>query len=328
MRIHFSRGDLARTRLAEGADVAWEVINSLHALQAAYGGSILRAWRKATGPDLAAADLGRRVRDRLFPVAPNASYFPDLLTPPEGALGLGEALETVVSAPRRRLRQEFGALRGSPGAGPWLADLAAGRTAALRELAATLSEYHRVSVEPHWESITTSVAADLAFRRRALREHGIAALLATFRPMMRWEDPVLHLPIHPSGRDVHLRGRGLVLIPSYFCRRHPLTIFSAELPQVVVYPVELPLRAAVPSSVGALERLLGETRAAVLLAVRAERTTGELSRDLGVAPATISHHTGILREAGLIHSRRTANTMLHTLSPLGAALLNRHPWQT
>jgi DNA-binding transcriptional ArsR family regulator len=146
--------------------------------------------------------------------------------------------------------------------------------------------------------------------------------------MMRWEDPVLHLPAHPSGRDVHLRGHGLVLIPSYFCRRHPLTIFSADLPQVVVYPVELPFRAVASPTAVALERLLGETRAAVLLAVRAERTTGELSRDLGVAPATISHHTGILREAGLIQSRRTANTMLHTLSPLGAALLRRQIRQT
>ncbi|MFI6496084.1 DUF5937 family protein [Nonomuraea typhae] len=315
MRIHFTRGDLARTHLAEGPDVMWEMVNSLQALQTGYGKAVFRAWRRQAGHDLGRSDLGRRVRTRLFPVAPDAAYFPDLLTPPEGALGLEEGLEAILSTPGRRLREEFGAL----GSGAWLGDLAAGRAGAVKELAGTLREYHRVSLAPFWEAVRACVESDLAHRRRALREGGAGGLLASFRPMMLWNDPVLTLPAHPSGRDVHLEGRGLVLIPSYFCHFHPMTIFSAELPQVVVYPVEHP--PAAPPGAPALERLLGETRAAVLRVVREGCTTTELARCLGVAPATISHHTGILRDAGLIVSRRTGNTMLHTLSPLGSALL-------
>jgi DNA-binding transcriptional ArsR family regulator len=44
-----------------------------------------------------------------------------------------------------------------------------------------------------------------------------------------------------------------------------------------------------------------------------------------VTPTTASHHTNVLRDAGLITSHRHANTVLHTLTPLGAALLRTGP---
>jgi hypothetical protein len=40
-----------------------------------------------------------------------------------------------------------------------------------------------------------------------------------------------------------------------------------------------------------------------------------------VSAANASHHTTVLRDSGLIASHRHANTVLHTLTPLGAALL-------
>ena len=52
-------------------------------------------------------------------------------------------------------------------------------------------------------------------------------------------------------------------------------------------------------------------------------TTSELARFLGVSPATATHHTTVLRDAGLSTSRRLQNTVLHTLTPLGAAMLRR-----
>lgn len=49
--------------------------------------------------------------------------------------------------------------------------------------------------------------------------------------------------------------------------------------------------------------------------------TSELARRLDVAPATATHHTAILREAGLITSHRTGGHVHHQLGALGAALL-------
>jgi DNA-binding MarR family transcriptional regulator len=50
-------------------------------------------------------------------------------------------------------------------------------------------------------------------------------------------------------------------------------------------------------------------------------TTSELAALLGVTPSAVSKHTAILREAGLISTHRDRNTVLHSLTPLGSALL-------
>lgn len=324
MRIHFTRADLARTHLADGPDPMWELVTSLQILQSRYGQAVFGPWRRRTADRLHRAALAGVVRGQLFPVAPHASYFPDLLTPPEAALGVDEGIEAVVATPRHRLRKEIGRLPGSPGAGSWLVDLASATATAMAALGRALREYHRHAIAPEWDVARVSVDLDLAGRRRAVRDGGVPGLLESFRPMMRWRHPVLELADHPSDRDLHLDGRGLLLVPSYFCWVHPLTIFDPDLPQVVVYPVHHdPAPGGDPGS-HALARLLGTRRAAVLAAIEGGSTTSELARRLRISTPTTSHNVGVLRAAGLVTSRRAANTVLHTLSPLGEALLRRH----
>jgi DNA-binding transcriptional ArsR family regulator len=303
----------------------WELVGSLQVLQARYGRQVFDPWRQQVAHNLRQTELAQRVRGQLFPVAPHAAYFPDLLTPAEGALGVEEGIETVLRTPDWRLGAEFGMLTQTR-ANSWLDDLRAGRATAVAALGTTLRDYHRSAVEPYWDLLRVRVDHDLIARRQALREGGVHALLETFRPMMRWQPPVLEIPEHPSGRDIHLDGHGLLLIPSYFCWLHPITVFDPTLPQVVVYPVDhdvewLQTMSEVPDC-AALARLLGDTRAAVLRATQSARTTGDLARLLGVSAPAISHHTAVLRDNGLIDSRRVANKVLHTLTPLGATLLH------
>ncbi len=113
----------------------------------------------------------------------------------------------------------------------WLDDLRAGRPKALADWSDLLRSYYRHAVESAWVSVSAAVDGDLAARRAALHTGGVHALLDSYRPLMRWQYPVLELPGHPSGRDVYLQGRGLRLIPSFFCRLHPLTIYDDQLPQ-------------------------------------------------------------------------------------------------
>jgi DNA-binding transcriptional ArsR family regulator len=42
---------------------------------------------------------------------------------------------------------------------------------------------------------------------------------------------------------------------------------------------------------------------------------------LGISPAAASQHASVLRNAGLLVTRRDRNTVLHTLTPLGSAML-------
>ncbi|WP_319058002.1 helix-turn-helix domain-containing protein [Streptomyces europaeiscabiei] len=76
---------------------------------------------------------------------------------------------------------------------------------------------------------------------------------------------------------------------------------------------------------------LGPTRAAKWLALRPSaapcstaaegRTTSELAARVGLSPPTVSHHVAVLRESGLLTSRRIGGTVLHTVTGLGADLL-------
>ncbi|WP_406482308.1 winged helix-turn-helix domain-containing protein [Streptomyces sp. NBC_01615] len=129
-------------------------------------------------------------------------------------------------------------------------------------------------------------------------------------------------------RDIHLAGRGLLLVPSVFCWRTPVTLIDPLLPPVLVYPVSRETGwsalAAPADCHNALEALLGRTRAAALTALANGCTTGELARRIGVSAPTASQHAAVLRDASLIVSVRMRNRVLHTLTPLGRALLTEN----
>ncbi|WP_420807874.1 ArsR/SmtB family transcription factor [Amycolatopsis antarctica] len=68
--------------------------------------------------------------------------------------------------------------------------------------------------------------------------------------------------------------------------------------------------------------LVGRTRAAVLNALSDSSTTGELAERLGISAAGVSQHTGVLRSAGLITTRRNRNSVMHSITPLGVSLIS------
>jgi DNA-binding transcriptional ArsR family regulator len=102
-----------------------------------------------------------------------------------------------------------------------------------------------------------------------------------------------------------------------------VTLLDPRLPPVLVYPVDpAPLPDRDRPDQRALGALVGNTRAAVLGAVGDGCSTSDLARRVQVSPAAASQHASILREAGLIVSTRDRNQVVHTLTPLGVALLN------
>ena len=70
-----------------------------------------------------------------------------------------------------------------------------------------------------------------------------------------------------------------------------------------------------------LPALLGRTRAVVLSRIEDGCTSRELARRSGISAPSASQHTAVLREAGLIDTSRRGQAVVHTLTPLGAALL-------
>ncbi|MET7988996.1 winged helix-turn-helix domain-containing protein [Streptomyces sp. NPDC005281] len=323
LRIHFTPADFTRIRVAGTPDPLWEITSSLHRLQTTRGRWAYADWYRTTRDTLAGTGLGTAVRQLLVPVLPRAVYLPDFLTPYEAADGLDRGLAAIVDTPPARVAREVRMLDRLSGAPSWAPRLVERRTR--EELVKALRAYYEAVIAPHHDRIYAGIAGERALRARLTLDTGIDGLLDGLSPVMRWQPPVLHVE-YVEDRDLYLDGRGLRLVPSYFCWQSPVSLADDTLRPVLVYPLHGSRPpAAAPVEDAPLAALLGGTRAAALRSVALGATTSELARFVGVSPSTATHHTSVLRDAGLITSRRWHNTVLHTLTPLGAAMLRRTP---
>ncbi|WP_369201053.1 winged helix-turn-helix domain-containing protein [Streptomyces sp. PU-14G] len=324
LRIHFTNDDLARTRIAGGPDPLWEILLSLHILQRDDRPDVFRQWRAKVrgqvGSDTAL----------LYELAPPRGYSVDFLTP-AGTADLEAGIRTVLGTPRVRLRAELATLTAGKRPTPWQRAVGEGRDDALRHLGRTLRDYHAVAVAPFWPEIRRRVEADRAMRAHKLLDHGLGHLLGTLHPTARWDGAVLTLSYGQCDRDLRLEGRGLVLVPSFFCSGKPICLRDPGLAPVLVHPVRhergwaavarrTPVQAP---SARPLASLMGRTRAAALEAIAAGCTTTELARRLDISLAAASEHATTLRAAGLIATLRRHRAAHHSLTAVGAQLLDQ-----
>ncbi|WP_413759986.1 ArsR/SmtB family transcription factor [Streptomyces sp. MMBL 11-3] len=317
--MHFTAEDLSRVRVARGPDALWEIVLSASQLWRTERRAMFGHWRTEARAHLRSLPASHVGLVRYL--VPSMGDFPDFLTPPRAAPTLAEGIDAVLSTPRRRMRQDLAVLPDPPG---WARPLADADRTVLSTLGDALHGYYRAALAPIWPQLQARVDADRALRGRALLDHGVDGLLRSLRPTLRWSPPVLEAD-YPVDRDLHLSGRGLLLVPSLFCHGTPVTLIDPDLRPVLVYPVGKEpgwwRGSADRTAPDSLARLLGPSRAAALRVIEYGCTTGELARRIGVTAPTASQHTAVLRDAELIVSTRHRNTVLHTLTPLGATLL-------
>ncbi|GAA1188861.1 winged helix-turn-helix domain-containing protein [Streptomyces hebeiensis] len=334
LRIHFTGEDLRKVTVADGVDPLWEVLLSLHAMQERGVDSLAFAeWRRRLRVPAARSTSVRLLTELARPWG----YSPDFLTPGRAEEGFEAGLDRVLSTPRARLRTEFSNLAEESPPTAWTRALGDGEPAALRRLGEALRTYHRLALAPYAGAIRAQTEADRVRRAQALLGGGVDRLLAELHPRAEWQAPVLQLPVY-ADQDIHLGGRGLVLVPSYFCRIQPITLQDTDLPPVLVYPLSPRLAGRLTPDFSGLDdeayagedaaradpvvALLGRTRATVLEACAVEGTTTDLARRVGVAAPVVSRQTSVLRDAGLVASERYGGSVRHRITPLGIALLN------
>jgi DNA-binding transcriptional ArsR family regulator len=321
LRVHFTSDDLARVRVLGEPHPLWEVLLSLHLLQTQQGGVVFGGWRRG-----ALAKPLPFVR-MLTTLARPKGYSPDFLTPPVDEPDLDTALETLLATEKRVLRTDIGALATETAVPAWVGGVADGDVDTLRRLAEGIRRYHATTLAPHWSAIRAHVHTSRTRCAELAVSGGLEHMLDSLYPGVRWRDSMLEMP-YPVDQDLRLNGRGLTLVPSFFCWQTPVTLADPELRPMLVYPVERSLDWAhdgggSPLRAQSLVALLGRTRAAVLLTIaeRPHLNTTELASALGTSPASASQHATVLREAGLVITRRRHGSAMHTLSSRGTSLL-------
>ena len=327
IRIYFTAADLGRVRLAGQTDEMWEIVLSLHMLQTRDLPLIFDGWRRRSGQAIRARDITEDVSG-LTALNPASNYFPDFLTPVGYGGGLVAGIDAVRSTPAWRLRAELSRVRHSAALPGWTHLLAAGDGDAVSHLCHQLRLYHHTVMAPFQPYIDHQLARVRERHLGHLATGGTESLLASLGPWCTWTPPVLRAP-YPFDRDLHLEGRGLLLVPSFFCARYPVTFCDRELQPVLVYPITHDPRwtgdpaDSAATGLGSLRNLIGDTRVRILelTATTSFVTSGTLARRLHLSAPTVSHHTRIMRDTGLIHTVRDGQTVVHNVTSLGIALL-------
>jgi DNA-binding transcriptional ArsR family regulator len=320
LRIHFQPEDLTRTTVASSADVLWEILLGLHLIQECADDIGFDRWRRLTAPRVPAS------LHPLLELAPPRGYSADFLTPTWGQGDVTEALARVRTTPRDRLARDLTELTRRTSAPFFARSLRAGEPIVER-ITDDVERFFTIALAPYWAAIARDVEADRRRHLRTLGDDGVGGLLDTLHPAARWRHPVLHVEDHVD-QDLHLRGRGLVLVPAFFCRHHPLTLKVIGPRPLLVFPIgRRTVNWAEEDRDGAAQErpavgLLGPTRTTVLAATTDGRSTTQIARAADISLAAVSHHTKVLREAGLITTCRDGYGVCHRITELGLHLLH------
>ncbi|APU41262.1 ArsR/SmtB family transcription factor [Streptomyces sp. TN58] len=315
LRVHFTAEDLFNVTFADAPLPMVELAMALVAWQRTDEAAVFGRWRAGVGQEL--PPQVRPLLDLLRPDGDNPQFVePYARTLEEGLAAVRDA------APLLTGEQLARAVARAPGPDSWLRALWGRDREAWNQLGGALTAAHDSVVAPYWSRIRQSFQADVAWRTRLLATHGIRACLAGTHPAAGWSGTVFEVA-RPPHYEVRLGGRGLILMPSPFWTGRPLVAEHPDGPHVLLYPAMTPLPLTSPGwADGALDALLGRTRAAVLQRLVQRRTTSELARDLDISLPSVSEHTRTLRAAGLITTERDGKAVLHSVTGLGADLLH------
>lgn len=314
MRIHFTPDDLLHIRFAEEPAPLLELGLALASLHRPAADPVFTRWRRE-----AARELPARAR-LLLDLIPPCGRGPQFLDPV--VADVEEGFERVAAAPASRVRQEMARVAGlGRPVTPWTRRVAAREPEAWEDLLAAVRIAHGSVLAEPWRRLRAGFHAEVTWRTSRWGRLGLGAALESLLPGSRLDGLIWHMAPQKQ-LDYHLDGHGLTLYPTAMWSGQPLIASGPENEKLLVYPALTPLPLLPePHDADPLGTLLGRTRAQVLEALAAQRTTGNLAADLGISAASASQHATALREAGLVATRREGKAAWHECTALGAELL-------
>ena len=259
-------------------------------------------------------------------LTPHRSYGPDFLSPPPKGPTASFADELAVvratepgqvrSEIDRSLTERFGTRI------PEAAQPLRGDASAARDLCAdVLTACWACLVQPWWPRIRAVLDADIAYRARALAAAGLGAVLSDLHPLVRWKPNTLRVEL-PAVAERAVAGDGLVLMPGVFGWPGLGVAYDPPWPPTLDYAARgiASLWCGQSPPTQALEHLVGARRAALLAALTEPASTTGLAARCDLPASSVSEHLAVLREAGLVTTRRTGRYLQHSRTPLGTTL--------
>ena len=189
-------------------------------------------------------------------------------------------------------------------------------------IADALEHLWHVLVAPDWPQVLAIDERDVLHRAHRLVRDGYAGALEGLHASVSWHDGAVLIRNQPD-RLVRLDGRGLRLVPSVF--QYPSLAMYLDPPwqPTIVYPARgsAALWERTPSAPGSLGRLLGSSRADLLVRLESPASTTQLARSTGYALGAVGDHLRALRESGLVAGARAGRSVVYRRTALGDALV-------
>jgi len=318
--LQFTQSDALRCRF--GASPLWETVSAVRVLNGFRHRPMYAPWVAAKTEAAAGLDLSG-----LNALQPRTGFTPDFITPPPKAsrAKLSTELARVRSTPVDRVRRELTRSRdefNNPGA-PEIDRMLANPARARDRLADEIESAWEALIKPDWPMISRVLEDDIAYRGSQLTDGGLAALFDDLPPTLTWEDDRLIASQYrePSHK---LTGQGLVLVPGVFAWPHLVMIVDPNYQPALIYPARGAARlwSDAPTPPDPLARLLGRTRATLLVALDPPATTSALAAEHGLALATVAEHLSALHDAGLATRRRTGHRVHYRRTEVGQAVVD------
>jgi Family of unknown function (DUF5937)/Helix-turn-helix domain len=326
LRLEVGNEDLTMSRFA--LSPLWELTHALRLLANPPDEPVLRPWLVRARDRYRA--LTREADIAVILALAPPGYGADFLTPVPTSVSttIGDLLDQVRSTPTRQAHREVAeALRRQPSVEPRIRRILTGERVAAY-IADVLAAAWQALLEPEWRTLRAILERDVVYRAGQLTSRGWAAALGDLHPELSWEQGRIVLPRMPGDTDAALSGRGLLFVPSVFIWPKLALGLDPPWPPALIYPArgvaalwERPCREHAGARPGtALDRLLGPSRAAILIALEEPASTTQLAATLSQSLGGIGDHLAVLREAGLISRARSGRSVLYRRTPVGDAV--------
>ena len=257
-------------------------------------------------------------------ILPPTGYVPDLLTPgpPRGspASVLAGQLDVVAATDRDTVEAQVAAHRAGLGAVPPTVRAAAETGDLAPRAARGMRTFWEEALRDGWNRLRAVLEADIEARSRVWATEGIAHLFGSLHPTLRWRGDRIEI-CKPYDEPTRLDDADLVLAPSALGWPGLASQVVDPADAVICYPADgVGAQRRLEGGQSPVDALVGHSRGRLLALLTEARSTHELSATTGLAPATVSHHLGVLLRSGLVARRRSGRRVLYQRNPRGDLL--------